>query len=146
MIRITLKTLKLTVAAFGCLVAISSCGAGGDSRVPARFKLSPAQPSVLADLPADGARRLRVRVTAVDNPGAGELGVRAALVDPETGERREIGRFAVFPPERTGDYVLPVSPGDIAAMRGAASKVEFALTSNTTSDPRLLVEFVPVWE
>jgi len=141
-----LEALRSTAAAFGCLIAAGACGTAGENPVPSSFELSPSQAVVLADPPPAGAKRLRVRVFDIDNPAGGELGVRVAAVNPETAERREIGRFAVFPPEQTGDYVLPLAPAATAAFRDAASKVEFALTANTTADARLLVKLVAIWE
>ena len=96
--------------------------------------------------PAEDVSRLRLRVTEIVNPGAGQLGVRVTVVDPASGARQELGRFAVFPAEQTGDYVLPVRGTAAAMLETSEAVVEFALTRDTTGDPDLSVALTPHWE
>lgn len=140
------QALRVAIAALACLAAACAQSAAGNGDQPMVIQLTPDRPAFLAEAPLDGVSRLRLRLTEISNPAGEALGISASVVGPADGDRQEIGRFAVFPAEQTGDYVLPVSPSSARALAAPGAQVEIALTDDTVGDTGLSVTLIPIWE
>jgi hypothetical protein len=120
----------------------NSPGEGGDRLL----RLTTTAPVVTTEVRAEEPTRLRVRVIEIENPTGTAFGVTATIVGEGTGQRREIGRFAVFPPDQTGDYILPVGRDIQDLLREGSDTAEFALVRETRETADLTVVLEPVWE
>ena len=107
MSRPALWGILVAAALYGAAVAYAG-GAGG-------LRLTLESPQVEAQaLNAQGsvgASVLQVRIGAIENPSLTPFGIAVHLPDGQ-----EIGRFAIFPADRTGDYFLSLKPAEQAAL------------------------------
>lgn len=107
--------------------------AGGDQQI----RLSPEAPRQTVPLPPASAGDeavLRVRISAIDNPAMVPFGVVV-----RTADGTEIGRFAVFPADQTGDYHLSLRPAERAALAQPDAAVSLALDLQGKTAERLTV-------
>jgi hypothetical protein len=108
----------LLAAALGLILGVAQTARAGQDQ---RATLSTDTPSTTVAPPAaaiaSGSATLRVPIVSITNPGKTPFGVVVSIAGGA-----EIGRFAVFPPDQTGDYNLSLSPSEQAALRvpGAA--------------------------
>lgn len=126
------------IVAAAALYAAAVAYAGGDSSV--RLTLDLPRTTVALQQPVrQQATALQVRVGSIDNPGMTPFGVVIRLADGN-----EIGRFAVFPADRTGDYFLSLRPEESAvlAVPGAALTLELDLIGKAHGRLNVVVDFV----
>ena len=76
---------------------------------------------------------------AIENPGMTPFGIVIKLADGN-----EIGRFAVFPADRTGDYFLSLKAEESAVLTAPGAAVTLELDLIGTADYRfnVVVDFV----
>lgn len=121
----------LVAAALAALVL----GGGGDGggQVGDEARLTPAAPASRLDVDAPGGDVLGLRLARIENPRMTPFGVVVSLVDGA-----EIGRIYVFPPDRTGDYMLSLTPGERSAL--ARDRAVDARLDVAAPAPGLVVE------
>ena len=98
--------ILVAAALYGAAVAYAGGGGG--------VRLTPDSPQVEAQALGAGEQApnvLQVRIGAIDNPSLTPFGIVVSLAGG-----REIGRFAIFPADRTGDYFLSLKPAEQAAL------------------------------
>ena len=98
--------ILVAAALYGAAVAYA--GGGGGVRLTLDSPQVEAQ-ALGAGEPAPTV--LQVRIGAIDNPSLTPFGIVVSLAGG-----REIGRFAIFPADRTGDYFLSLKPAEQAAL------------------------------
>lgn len=105
---------SLAMAALLCSAAIAYTAAeafaGGDNALRMTLE-APRMEAPVQGAAEGGDSALQVRVGAVENPSLTPFGIIVRLPDG-----REIGRFALFPADRTGDYYLSLRPEEQAAL------------------------------
>lgn len=131
-------TGRLVAAALAALVLGAGGGAGGGGGGGGgggEARLTPDSPSARLGLGAPERDLLGLRLRRIDNPRMTPFGVVVSQVDGT-----EIGRFSVFPPDRTGDYVVSLTPGERAGIvRNGAVEARLDLDAPA---PGLAVEIV----
>ncbi len=116
--------------------AVSHAG-GGEG-----LRLSLDAPQVKTEIQAkpDAARQvLHIRIGAIENPSLTPFGIVVGLPDGH-----EIGRFAIFPADRTGDYFLSLKPEERAALTetDGALTLEIDLIGKPDAPLEVTVDFV----
>lgn len=126
-------TGRIVAAALAALVLGAGGGGGGGGGGEAR--LTADSPSARLGVDAPERDLLALRLERIDNPRMTPFGVVVSQVDGT-----EIGRFSVFPPDRTGDYVVSLTPGERAGIvRNGAVEARLDLDAPA---PGLAVEIV----
>ncbi len=133
-----LMSVALLVAALGMPVAASEA----DPVVHLGDKLPDAVTPVARTHDRVPTRHdlIRVRVTRIENPGMVPFGVVVTLPGGA-----EIGRFSIFPADRTGDYYLSVTPDERTALLRPGAALHIALDLPTPPREGLEVELTPVF-
>ena len=131
------------IVAAAVLYAAAVAYAGGNNAGEhnmARLTLGVPRTTVALQEPSpEQAAALQVRVGAIENPGMTPFGIVIKLADGN-----EIGRFAVFPADRTGDYFLSLKAEESAVLAAPGAAVTLELDLIGTADDRLnvVVDFV----
>lgn len=106
MARLARWGILVAAALYGA--AVANAGGGGGLR------LTLDNPQVQAQAlaaPESANAVLQVRIGAIENPSMTPFGIVVRLADGQ-----EIGRFAIFPADRTGDYFLSLKPAEQATL------------------------------
>ena len=109
----------IVVAAALYGAAVANAGGGGGLR------LTLDNPQVQAQAlaaPESANAVLQVRIGAIENPSMTPFGIVVRLADGQ-----EIGRFAIFPADRTGDYFLSLKPAEQAALAASGGALLLAI-------------------
>jgi hypothetical protein len=118
-----------------------AAGAGGEVRVQltaAAPQATGIRPEIRPASSAAAAGTLRLSVVRIENPTATPFGIVARLAADA-----EIGRVFVYPPDRTGDYMLPLEPDELGRLLGGAA-IALALDLPQPPAAALEVEILPV--
>ena len=111
--------------------------AGGDSAMRLTLE-APRREAPVQGAVAAGGSALQVRIGAVDNPSLTPFGIVVRLPDGQ-----EIGRFALFPADQTGDYYLSLKPHERAALsEGRSVILEIDPTGGKKDPLAVTVDFV----
>jgi hypothetical protein len=120
----------LTAAA---IFAVAVAYAGGDDAI--RLSLnSPNSQILITAGEARSSSVIRVRVAAIENPDLTPFGVVVSVLGGG-----EIGRFAVYPADQTGDYALSLTPTEATALSKPDATVSLALDLIHPATDRLVV-------
>lgn len=126
--------IVVAAALYGAAVAYAG---GGDG-----VRLTLDNPQVEAQaltVPGNANAVLQIRIGVIENPSMTPFGIAVLLPDG-----REIGRFTIFPADRTGDYFLSLKPAEQAAL--AAGGGVLLLAIDRIGDPAgpltVVVDFV----
>lgn len=119
---------------YGAVIASAAVSYAGGADA---LRLSLEAPQVTAEIQVrpDATRHvLHIRIGAIENPSLTPFGIVARLPDGH-----EIGRFAVFPADRTGDYFLSLKPDERAALAKNSGALTLEIDWIGKPDPSLSV-------
>lgn len=121
--------------------AVAYAGGGGDGE-GGGVLLTTDNPQMQVEAraaPEGAAAVLQVRIGAIQNPSLTPFGIVVRLADGQ-----EIGRFAIFPADRTGDYFLSLKPAEREALAagGGALLLSIDRIGETAAPLSVTVDFV----